>query len=151
VLKLTVPGVPDIFQGQELPVRSLVDPDNRRPVDWEWYQAMLRRLMGGGSPDPESVKLFVTLRLLGLRARRPEPFAGSYRPLDAGDSACAFLRGDDVLVAVAVRDRPEHGVRTADAAGTWRDVLRGEERSFDNAVDLTQLLDDHGIGVYERV
>jgi (1->4)-alpha-D-glucan 1-alpha-D-glucosylmutase len=150
VLKLTVPGVPDIYQGQELPVRSLVDPDNRRPVDWEWYEAMLRRLMGGGSPDPESVKLFVTLRLLGLRARRPEPFAGSYEPLDAGETACAFLRGDDVLVAVAVRDRAEERSLTG-ASGTWRDVLRGDERSLHSSVALTQLLDERGIGVYERV
>jgi (1->4)-alpha-D-glucan 1-alpha-D-glucosylmutase len=150
VLKLTVPGVPDIYQGQELPARALVDPDNRRPIDWEWYQAMLRRLMGGGSPDPESVKLFVTLRLLGLRARRPEPFAGSYAPLDAGESACVFLRGDDVLVAVAVRARVDERP-LAGAGGTWRDVLRGDERSLGDAVKLTQLLDERGIGVYERV
>jgi (1->4)-alpha-D-glucan 1-alpha-D-glucosylmutase len=151
VLKLTVPGVPDIYQGQELPVRSLVDPDNRRPVDWEWYQAKLRRLMGGGSPDPESVKLFVTLRLLGLRARRPEPFAGSYRPLDAGETACAFLRGDDVLVAVAVRDRIDDAVIGSGAAGTWRDVLRGDERSFSGGIAVTDVVDERGIGVYERV
>ena len=47
VLKLTAPGVPDIYQGDELPFRALVDPDNRRPVDLGWRQAMLRRLMGG--------------------------------------------------------------------------------------------------------
>ncbi|MFL5830524.1 MAG: malto-oligosyltrehalose synthase, partial [Solirubrobacteraceae bacterium] len=150
VLKLTVPGVPDIYQGQELPVRSLVDPDNRRPVDWEWYEAMLRRLMGGGSPDAESLKLFVTLRLLGLRARRPEPFAGSYAPLEAGETACVFLRGDDVLVAVAVRDRIEDRAVTG-TAGVWRDVLRGDERSFAPSAPLAHLLDERGIGIYERV
>ena len=50
-LKLTAPGVPDIYQGDELRYRALVDPDNRRPVDWRWRQAMLRRLMGGAPPD----------------------------------------------------------------------------------------------------
>src|SRR5581483_10140470 len=50
VLKLTAPGVPDIYQGDELPYRALVDPDNRRPVDWSWRQALLRRLMGGSAP-----------------------------------------------------------------------------------------------------
>src|SRR5205085_10311302 len=54
VLKLTVPGVPDIYQADELPFRALVDPDNRRPLDWDWYQAMLRRLMGGSRPTRET-------------------------------------------------------------------------------------------------
>jgi (1->4)-alpha-D-glucan 1-alpha-D-glucosylmutase len=151
VLKLTVPGVPDIYQGQELPVRSLVDPDNRRPVDWNWYQSMLRRLMGGGSPDPESVKLLVTLRLLGLRARRPEPFAGSYEPLPAGEDACAFLRGCDVLVVVAVRSQVGKEEALAGAQGVWRDVLRGEERSFGAREPLARVLDERGIGIFERV
>ena len=49
-LKLTAPGIPDIYQGDELEFRALVDPDNRRPVDWEWRQAMLARLSGGSPP-----------------------------------------------------------------------------------------------------
>ena len=155
VLKLTVPGVPDIFQGQELPVRSLVDPDNRRPVDWDWYQASLRRLMGGGTPDAEGLKLFVTLRLLGLRARRPEPFAGGgYEPLDAGPGVCAFVRGGDVLVVVAVREgavRDGAGGELDALGGRWRDVLRGDERSFDGREPVSGLLDERGVGVYERV
>ncbi|MBV8711088.1 MAG: malto-oligosyltrehalose synthase, partial [Solirubrobacterales bacterium] len=76
VLKLTVPGIPDIYQGDEMPFRALVDPDNRRPVDFDYNQAMLRRLMGGSPPIAQTRKLFTTLRLLGLRARRPAPFAG---------------------------------------------------------------------------
>jgi (1->4)-alpha-D-glucan 1-alpha-D-glucosylmutase len=153
VLKLTVPGVPDIYQGHELPVRALVDPDNRRPVDWEWLQVTLRRLMGGGTPDAESIKLFLTLRLLGLRARRPEPFDGSYEPLDVGPAACAFLRGGCVLVAVAVRDGGEElsSAALAGPGGTWRDVLSGEERSLDGGLPLGSLLDDRGIAVFERV
>jgi (1->4)-alpha-D-glucan 1-alpha-D-glucosylmutase len=154
VLKLTVPGVPDIFQGQELPVRSLVDPDNRRPVDWDWYQASLRRLMGGGTPAAEGVKLFVTLRLLGLRARRPEPFAGGYEPLDAGPGVCAFVRGGDVLVVVAVREgavRDGAGGELDALGGRWRDVLRGDGRSFDGREPVSGLLDERGVGVYERV
>ncbi len=51
-LKLTAPGVPDIYQGDELPFRALVDPDNRRPVDWDWQQAMLARLLGGSLAGP---------------------------------------------------------------------------------------------------
>ena len=60
VLKLTAPGIPDLYQGDELPFSALVDPDNRRPVDWGWYQAMLARLMGGSPPVRETRKLFLS-------------------------------------------------------------------------------------------
>ena len=62
---------------------------------------MLRRLMGGSPPDRETLKLFLILRLLGLRNRRPDVLGrGSYEPLEAGPAVCAFLRGEDVLVLV---------------------------------------------------
>jgi (1->4)-alpha-D-glucan 1-alpha-D-glucosylmutase len=151
VLKLTAPGVPDIYQGDELAYRALVDPDNRRPVDWDWRQAMLRRLMGGSPPTGETRKLFLILRLLGLRARRPEAFLrGGYEPVDAGGEACAYLRGGDVLVVVGVRTTTPSGV-LAGPGGRWRDVLRGEERSFGSAEPLTRLVGSHGFGVFERL
>jgi (1->4)-alpha-D-glucan 1-alpha-D-glucosylmutase len=150
VLKLTAPGVPDIYQGDELAYRALVDPDNRRPVDWQWRQAMLRRLMGGSPPTGESFKLFLILRLLGLRARRPEAFLrGGYEPLEAGPAVCAFLRGDDVLVAVAVRPSLD-GAQLTLPGGRWRDVLTGEERSFSSREPANRLLGDAGLAVYER-
>ena len=75
---------------------SLVDPDNRRPVDWD----LRRRLLD--HPPP---KLSLIRRTLELRAQRPEAFAGSYEPVDAGPDVCAFLRGGEVLVAVPIRER----------------------------------------------
>jgi (1->4)-alpha-D-glucan 1-alpha-D-glucosylmutase len=150
VLKLTAPGVPDMYEGDELAFRALVDPDNRRPVDFDWRQAMLRRLMGGSPPDGETRKLFVTLRLLGLRARRPEPFTGTYEPLDAGPSTCAFVRGGDLLVAVAVRSGPVEGTVEA-PRGQWRDVLRGEERWFGSRTRVRDIVSELGIGVFERL
>jgi len=116
LLKLTVPGVPDLYQGDELPFLALVDPDNRRPVDW----ALRRRLLGSADAPP---KLDLIQRTLALRARRPAPFAGSYEPLEAGEDVCAFTRGGEVLVAVAVR-RDLRGFRAP--AGEWREVLRDE-------------------------
>ncbi len=151
VLKLTVPGVPDIYQGDELPYRALVDPDNRRPVDWEWRGSMLRRLMGGSPPDRETLKLFLTLRLLGLRNRRREAFRGSYEPLDAGERTCAFLRGDEVLVVVATRAGAEADELPSGPSGRWRDVLRGEERELGGPQPLAGLLGEHGLGVFERL
>jgi (1->4)-alpha-D-glucan 1-alpha-D-glucosylmutase len=150
-LKLTVPGIPDIYQGDEFPFRALVDPDNRRPVDWDWQQAMLRRLMGGSPPVAETMKLFVTLRLLGLRARRPEVLiGGAYEPLEAGPDGCAFVRGGEVMVVVAVRDGGL--AASVDAPrGRWRDVLRGEQRSFGRRERLAGLVGEHGLAVFERL
>ena len=88
--------MPDIYQGDELPYLALVDPDNRRPVDWE----LRRRLLASASRPP---KLDLIRRALALRARRPAAFAGDYEPVEAGEDVCAFLRGGEVLVAVAVR------------------------------------------------
>jgi (1->4)-alpha-D-glucan 1-alpha-D-glucosylmutase len=149
VLKLTAPGIPDIYQGDELAYRALVDPDNRRPVDWDWRQAMLRRLMGGSPPVAETRKLFLILRLLGLRSRRPSALRGDYEPLEAGHSACAFLRDGDLLVVVVPRGEVRDGTVEA-PGGRWRDVLRGDERSFNGRTPLGEVVDRYGIGVYER-
>ena len=153
VLKLTAPGVPDIYQGDELPYRALVDPDNRLPVDWRWREAMLGRLLGGSPPVAETAKLFVILRLLGLRARAPDAFSeGSYRPLDAGPAACAFTRADAVLVVVCLpRDAASPGQSLEVPAGTWRDVLQGDQRSFAAREPVDRLAGDQGIGVFERI
>ncbi len=147
VLKLTAPGIPDIYQGDELDYRALVDPDNRRPVDWDYYKSMLARLMGGGAP---SVKLSLIVRLLGLRARRPEPFVGDYEPLPAGPRACVFVRGGQVLVVVGVRDGASEDVLEV-PRGRWLDVLRGGEQSFAARERLGGLLGEEGYGVFERV
>jgi (1->4)-alpha-D-glucan 1-alpha-D-glucosylmutase len=118
LLKLASPGVPDIYRGDELEDLSLVDPDNRRPVDWPVRQAALRALQDGGPVDDENVKLYVTWKTLRLRGERAAAFAGSYEPMPAGDGVCAFVRGGEVLVAVAVR--PDATVRVPDG---WHDVL----------------------------
>jgi (1->4)-alpha-D-glucan 1-alpha-D-glucosylmutase len=94
LLKLTVPGVPDIYQGDELESLSLVDPDNRRPVDWELRRRTLR------SREPS--KLLLIHRVLALRAERPDDFAGPYEPIDLGPDRCAFRRGG-ILVSVPLR------------------------------------------------
>jgi (1->4)-alpha-D-glucan 1-alpha-D-glucosylmutase len=111
-LKLTIPGVPDIYQGAELRDLSLVDPDNRRPVDFALRAATLARLTAPGAARPAvaAAKLALIAALLGLRRARPALFAeGSYEPVPAaGHSAasfCAFVRrhgADTLLVAAAL-------------------------------------------------
>ncbi len=122
LLRLTCPGVPDIYQGDELWDLNLVDPDNRRPVDWEARRRALEQLSAGRPPEPGQQKLAVIRDALALRRRRPEAFAGAYAPLPADPDVCAFTRGEDVAVVVALRP----GADTASVslpAGDWRELL----------------------------
>ncbi len=118
LLKLTSPGVPDLYQGDELEALALVDPDNRRPVDWTRREALLEQVRAGAEPAAETEKLYVTWKALELRARRPNAFAGAYQPLDLGPDVCAFVRGGEVLVAVPLRDVP-----LPDPGPRWRERL----------------------------
>ncbi|MGQ0576922.1 MAG: malto-oligosyltrehalose synthase [Pseudonocardia sp.] len=112
LLQLAGPGIPDVYQGTELFEYSLVDPDNRRPVDWTARRELLARLDDGWLPELDAgidadgaVKLLVTTSVLRTRRYRPEIFDG-YRPLPAEGPAAAhavaFARSPS-LVAVATR------------------------------------------------
>jgi (1->4)-alpha-D-glucan 1-alpha-D-glucosylmutase len=148
LLKLTSPGVADIYQGDELEALSLVDPDNRRPVDWATRREALDALLRGAAPSPATMKLHVIRTALELRARRPVAFAGAYEPLSAGAGVCAYLRGGDVLVVVPVRDRDAASI--AGLAGRWRDVLGSGERDLADDVSVAELVAPYGIGLFER-
>jgi (1->4)-alpha-D-glucan 1-alpha-D-glucosylmutase len=153
LLKLTVPGLPDIYNGDELRSLSLVDPDNRRPVDWEARRAALAALRDGGEPDRETVKLLVIQRALALRARRPRAFAGAYTPVEAGPAVCAFARGDgEVLVVVPVRLAQGATLKLpGELAGAWCDVLSGALREVSRRTQLSELTSPHGLALLERV
>jgi len=142
LLKLTVPGLPDVYQGDELLALSLVDPDNRRPVDWELRRRLLAEVRRGAAPTPESRKLWLIVRALVLRRSRPRAFAGAYEPLDAGPSTVAFLRGGEVLAAAAVRGV---GDPLELPSGRWRDALWGGEHEAGTPVDLRD-----GIALFEQ-
>jgi len=103
LLKLTSPGFGDVYQGDELESLSLVDPDNRRPVDWDRRRALLEEVRRGARPRPETEKLFLIVRALDVRRRFAAAFAGAYTPVDAGEDAVCFMRGDAVWVGVRVR------------------------------------------------
>jgi (1->4)-alpha-D-glucan 1-alpha-D-glucosylmutase len=148
LLKLAVPGVPDIYQGDELLALSLVDPDNRREVDWERRRGLLAEVRSNAGPTPETRKLWLIHRALALRARRPEAFAGDYEPLEAGRDACAFVRGGAVVAAAAIRGDGA-GVRVELPAGRWRDALGGGEHAG-GPVELAELVGELGVGLLER-
>jgi (1->4)-alpha-D-glucan 1-alpha-D-glucosylmutase len=109
VLKLCAPGVPDLYQGTELQDLSLVDPDNRRPVD---YARRVRLLAqdAAGIGDPDALKQRIIAMLLRFRHETPALFReSSYRPLevvgDGSDQVIAFARmhDDDAMVALCLR------------------------------------------------
>ena len=110
--------MPDIYRGDELEDLSLVDPDNRRPVDWDARREALAALRAGAEPSAATLKLYVTWKTLALRAERPEAFAGSYDPVDLGPGVVAYMRGGEVLVAAAVRRDAK--VRLPEG---WQDLL----------------------------
>ena len=132
LLALTIPGVPDIYQGCELVDLSLVDPDNRRPVDYEARQRRLALLDGGAAPeDLDDEKLLVTSRALRLRRRYPEWFGASstYQPLAIhSDAAVAFVRAGSVLTVASrltMGRVPDEDVVVSLPEGAWQDELTG--------------------------
>jgi len=108
VLKLTSPGAPDIYQGTETWDDSLVDPDNRRPVDFATIRSLAERYPSIDDAWTDArdgaVKVMATQRLLALRASFPALFSdGEYIAIPIeGDAAVAFIRtcGDDALLVV---------------------------------------------------
>jgi (1->4)-alpha-D-glucan 1-alpha-D-glucosylmutase len=154
LLKLTAPGVPDVYQGDELWALSLVDPDNRRPVDWERRREALAELRAGAEPIRETIKMFLIHRALELRVRRPEAFAGGYTPVTAGERCCAFLRDSSVLAATAIRSSNE-GIELelpGMAHGRWHDVLSGTELDLGERAPLERIsFGDWPVALLERL
>jgi (1->4)-alpha-D-glucan 1-alpha-D-glucosylmutase len=99
LLRLTSPGLPDIYQGDAFWSLNLVDPDNRRAVDWRRHQAALAEQ----APRRETMKMHLTRRVLHVREEYPEAFFGSYEPLDLGPEHVGFVRGGRVKVVVPLR------------------------------------------------
>ena len=157
LLRLTCPGVPDIYQGTELWDLSLVDPDNRRPVDFELRRELLERARNASATEALAglndglAKLWLIRRTLQLRRRRPELFgpSGTYQPLHAkgmrADHVVAFARGGEAVVVVP---RLVHGLggqwgRTSLElpAGEWQDEFSGR-RQRGGRVQVARLLAD---------
>lgn len=140
LVKQTAPGVPDLYQGGELWDFSLVDPDNRRPVDYALRSKLLDELHGLDAAgilsrmDDGVPKLWLVKQALGLRNERPELFGAeaAYEPLQAqgsdADRVLAYLRGGTVLT-VAPRWSQRGPIEDAVLPlpeGQWRNCLTGE-------------------------
>jgi (1->4)-alpha-D-glucan 1-alpha-D-glucosylmutase len=150
LLALTVPGVPDVYQGTELWDDSLVDPDNRRPVDYAARRAALKSL--------SHPKMRVVAAALRLRRSRSETFLqGGYHPVlatgAAADHVVGFLRGDDVLVAVTRWTVHVDETGWADTAipvpdGSWTNALTGAVVT--GATPATELFAELPVALLER-
>ena len=139
LVQLTMVGVPDVYQGCELAGLSLVDPDNRRDVDFARRRSMLADLDGGRrdltslDTSLDAAKLLVTARTLRLRRGRPEWFAAAYAPLTAAgpaaDHVVAFKRGEQAITVATrlpagLRGRGGWGQTALELpAGSWTDLL----------------------------
>jgi (1->4)-alpha-D-glucan 1-alpha-D-glucosylmutase len=150
LLQLTMTGVPDVYQGTESDFQALVDPDNRRPVDFGLLEARLACLDQAGLGEAEildaldslsDAKTLVVSRALRLRADRPDWFGAQspQTPLfptgPAAEHAVAFLRGDRVAVVATrlpvglERAGGWRGTALALPRGAWRCRLTG--RGYD--------------------
>jgi (1->4)-alpha-D-glucan 1-alpha-D-glucosylmutase len=143
LLRYTAPGVPDTYQGSELWDLSLVDPDNRRPVDYELRAQLLAELDNGiaveqivAKTDTGLPKLWVAHAALTLRRQHPEWFGteAAYTPLPAEgprrDHLVAFLRGDNIAVFVPrlpLKLSNNWSATTVEIpSGKWKNILTGE-------------------------
>lgn len=143
LLKYTAPGVPDTYQGSELWDLSLVDPDNRRPVDYDLRRGMLSELRSGMNVDEimrrmdsGMPKLYVVHKALQLRREHPGWFGAdaAYTPIavegSKSDHLIAYLRGNSVAV-FAPRWPLKLGGNWAATSfelpqGQWNNILTGE-------------------------
>jgi (1->4)-alpha-D-glucan 1-alpha-D-glucosylmutase len=159
LVQLTMPGIPDVYQGTELWDDSLVDPDNRRPVDFEARRGRLDELDGASEPPPidatGAAKLWVVSRALRLRRDWPDVFVG-YAPVlatgPAAEHAVAFDRGGAITVATRLPVGLERlggwGDTGLEFAGPVTDVITG--RRFASEVPLAGLLDTYPVALLVR-
>ncbi|MBM9466054.1 malto-oligosyltrehalose synthase [Nakamurella leprariae] len=157
LIQLTAPGVPDVYQGSELWDLSLVDPDNRRPVDYRRRADLLARLDDGWQPDIDdsgAAKLLVVSHALRLRRDRPDLFTG-YTPLSGDGSAAEHLVGFDRGGAITLATRLPVGLARrggwADTTvtlpeGRWVDQLTGREHDG-GSVRLADVLERYPVAL----
>ncbi|MCW2832159.1 MAG: maltooligosyl trehalose hydrolase, partial [Nocardioides sp.] len=163
LVAITMPGVPDVYQGSELWEQSLVDPDNRRPVDFGVRTSMLasveqgeRPQLAGGVDDPGGAKMLVTRA--GLRARRDQPeLFTSYAPVAADGEAARHVLAFDRGGAITVATRLPLGLAARGGwgdtslvlpAGEWTDACSG--RTFSGDAALSEVLGELPVALLTR-
>ena len=165
LIKLTAPGVPDFYQGCELWNFSLVDPDNRQPVDFELRRELLSQVKNLSAGEAwkrradGAPKLWMIRKILGLRAENPALWAASqsYEPLFAWGVkralVVAFKRGAEFITVVPrlpLTLQNDWAGTTLDLpAGTWSNALT-DEGDYAQSVPLSKLLGSFPVAVLTR-
>ncbi|KGF02238.1 malto-oligosyltrehalose synthase [Actinomyces sp. S4-C9] len=163
-LQLTLPGVADVYQGTEITATSLVDPDNRRPVDFPGLAQMLDKVFASSPQNLDEEKMLITASLLRLRRDLPSVFVSKdsgYQALPTSSGHCvAFARtlaGEPRVVTVATRRKAaldEIGgwdeVSVVLPDGSWQDVFTGEVFQG-GATPATDLLDTFPVSVLKKI
>jgi (1->4)-alpha-D-glucan 1-alpha-D-glucosylmutase len=165
-IRVVMPGVPDIYQGCETWNDGLVDPDNRRPPDFDLLRMQVEGADGADASAAwadaasGSIKTIVLRRLLALRGRREDAFgpASSCSPVvvegPAADRVISFARGGDVVAAVSrwnARGPLGEDEAVVDVgAGLWSDVLTGRTHRIDTPVQAAVLFATLPVAVLER-
>jgi (1->4)-alpha-D-glucan 1-alpha-D-glucosylmutase len=163
LVQLTAPGVPDVYQGTERTDDSLVDPDNRRPVDFGARRDLLAALDAAGPPafdgtaeTIDAVKLWVTSRALRARREFGERL-DSYRPIttdpSSADHLIGFCRGPLITLATRLPARlsSRGGWGSSEITlpdGDWVDRLTG--RTYSSTVRLESVLADYPVALLSR-
>ena len=163
LIKLTAPGVPDFYLGCELWNLSLVDPDNRRPVDFGIRRKMLAQVRGSSFMDAwldqesGAPKMWLIHHVLKLRKEQPHLFDGAtYEPLLAqgpeADRVVAYRRGRDLAVVVPrflIRGGRGFKETSLDLGeGVWRNLLT--ERNHSKIVAINDVLDPAPVAILLR-
>ncbi|AWR95146.1 malto-oligosyltrehalose synthase [Acidianus brierleyi] len=147
-LKLTLPGVPDIYQGNESFTYLMVDPDNRRQVNFVELKNKLNNIKKNRHLDD---KLYVTWKILNLRKKDPEAFSG-YKPLEVegSNNICGFMRRGILVIfprfvteAYPFKDKLKNTFMKLD--GDFIDILTDNQVKITNNINVSELFSDYPI------
>ncbi|CAG7843946.1 Maltooligosyl trehalose synthase [Pseudoclavibacter triregionum] len=161
LIQLTMPGVPDVYQGTELWAFTLTDPDNRMPVSYASRQAALDAILKGAKPELDetgAAKLLVTAAALLTRRERPHLFTG-YEPVRASGSAAEHVLAFDRGGAMTIATRLPRGLREGGGwgdtqielpAGVWVDQLTARAYQGGRSASVAALLDEYPVALLAR-
>jgi (1->4)-alpha-D-glucan 1-alpha-D-glucosylmutase len=167
-LKLTAPGIPDIYQGAELWDLSLVDPDNRKPVDFLKRKNLMEQIVAKETGEKIDLldfvsanaaegaqKLLLIRKILLFRKKHAELFnQGEYIPVPGGDKWLAYIRkyeGEQIMVIAPLPGRAAG--RKYDSptgiSGRWKNLISGQQVQITNFLDPVQILKEFPVAVLQ--
>jgi (1->4)-alpha-D-glucan 1-alpha-D-glucosylmutase len=159
LIKLTAPGIPDIYQGAELWDFSLVDPDNRLPVNFDMRMSLLNEIILQEKENPDAVldfvrarqtagaqKIFLIRRILHFRKKFPELFSrGQYLPVITSENMIGYIRGLEnrrllVLTPLPAMQAEMQLHKVYGIRGRWKNIFTGSQMVLDDAIDVQLML-----------